>query len=83
MYEELVDRGMTRDVAHEELRSASMVAVETGSNLEEVCRNSESIMKLFDEEDFSGLFEPESHLGSSIQIVNRSIAIARDQVSQK
>jgi len=60
-----------------------MVAVETGSNLEEVCRNSESIMKLFDERDFSGLFEPESHLGSSIQIVNRSIAIARDQASQK
>ena len=80
---ELVDRGMPRDMAHEELRSASMVAVETGSNLEEVCRNSESIMKLFDEGDFSRLFEPESHLGSSIQIVNRSISIAKDQASEK
>lgn len=80
---ELVDRGMPRDTAHEELRSASMVAVESGSNLEEVCRGSESIMKLFDEGEISGLFEPESHLGSSIEIVDRSISIAMGQMSEE
>jgi adenylosuccinate lyase len=80
---ELVDRGMPRDTAHEELRSASMVAVESGSNLEEVCRGSESIMQLFDEGEISGLFEPESHLGSSIEIVDRSISIAMGQMSEE
>jgi len=80
---ELVDRGMPRDVAHEVLRSASMIAVESGSNLEAVCRDSESIMALFDEDEISGLFEPESHLGSSEQIVNRTIEIAREETSEK
>jgi adenylosuccinate lyase len=80
---ELVDRGMPRDMAHEVLRSASMTAVETGSNLESVCRDSESIMDLFDEDEIPDLFEPESHLGSSIKIVNRAIEIAREESSEK
>ena len=80
---ELVDRGMPRDIAHEVLRSASMIAVDSGSNLEAVCRDSESIMDLFDEDEISGLFEPESHLGSSEQIVNRTIEIAREETSEK
>jgi|TARA_B100000959_G_scaffold8728_1_gene8736 adenylosuccinate lyase len=80
---ELVDRGMPRDIAHEVLRSASMIAVDSGSNLEAVCRDSESIMDLFNEDEISGLFEPESHLGSSEQIVNRSIEIAREETSEK
>ena len=79
---ELVDRGMPRDLAHEELRSASMVAVESGSNLEDVCRDSESIMNLFDEHEISGFFEPESHLGSSALIVERAISIARRKTSE-
>jgi hypothetical protein len=40
-------------------------------------------MNLFDEDEISGLFEPESHLGSSAQIVDRSIEIARDESSEK
>ena len=80
---ELVDRGMPRDIAHEELRKASMIAVESGSNLEVVCRESQSIMDVLDESEISGLFEPDSHLGSSVQIVDRSIAIAREQISEK
>ena len=80
---ELVERGMPRDMAHEVLRSASMIAVESGSNLEAVCRDSESIISLFDEDEISGLFEPDSHLGSSVQIVDRSIEIARDESSEK
>jgi hypothetical protein len=60
-----------------------MIAVDSGSNLEAVCRDSESIMDLFDEDEISGLFEPESHLGSSVQIVNSSIEIAREETSEK
>ena len=66
---ELVDRGMPRDRAHEELRSASMEAVESGSNLQEICRNSDGIMKFFEEEEVANLFAPETHLGSSEKIV--------------
>ena len=58
---ELVDRGMPRDRAHEELRSASMEAVESGSNLQEICRNSDGIMKFF-EQEVANLFAPETHL---------------------
>jgi len=80
---ELVERGMPRDMAHEVLRSASMIAAESGSNLEEVCRGTESIMEIFDEDELEGLFEPESHLGSSIEIVERAIEIARTESSEK
>jgi len=79
----LVDRGMPRDQAHEELRAASMIAVSSRSNLEEVCRGSDSIMSLLEEEEISGLFDPRSHLGSSTEIVDNAIAIARKQFSEQ
>ena len=79
---ELVNRGMPRDSAHEELRSASMEAVESGSNLEEICRNSHGIMKLFEEEEVADLFAPESHLGSSEEIVANSVSMARQLCSE-
>ena len=79
---ELVDRGMPRDRAHEELRSASMQAVESSSNLQEICRNSDGIMKFFEEEEVVDLFAPESHLGSSEQIVDNSVSMARELCSK-
>jgi len=80
---ELVDRGMARDSAHEELRSASMIAVERGANLEDVCRDLKSIMEHFDEEEISGLFDPRSHLGSSVAIVENAVSIARKHISEQ
>jgi len=80
---ELVDRGMARDSAHEELRSASMIAVEEGVNLEDVCRASESIMSHLEEDEISGLFDPRSHLGSSVEIVENTISIARELCSEQ
>ena len=80
---ELVDRGMARDSAHEELRSASMIAVEEGVNLEDVCRSSESIMSHLEEDEISGLFDPRSHLGSSVEIVENAISIARELCSEQ
>ena len=35
------------------------------------------------EGEISGLFEPESHLGSSNEIVDRSISIAMGQMSEE
>ena len=79
---ELVNRGMPRDLAHEELRSASMEAVESGSDLEEICRNSIEIMGLFEGGEVAELFAPESHLGSSEEIVANSISMARELCSE-
>ena len=79
---ELVNRGMPRDLAHEELRSASMEAVESGSDLEEICRNSSEIMGLFEGGEVAELFAPESHLGSSEEIVDNSISMARELCSE-
>ena len=79
---ELVDRGMPRDVAHEELRRASMEAVDKGKNLEEVCKRYDSINGLIGVDELSDFFDPRSHLGSSEMIVENAIAIARARCSE-
>ena len=79
---ELVDRGMPRDQAHEELRRASMDAVESGINLEEACRTSDLIMELVEVEELAGFFDPGSHLGSSIEIVKNAVSMARGRCSE-
>jgi adenylosuccinate lyase len=79
---ELVDRGMPRDQAHEELRRASMEAVESGINLEEACRTSDLIMELVEVEELAGFFDPGSHLGSSIEIVKNAVSMARGRCSE-
>jgi len=79
---ELVDRGMPRDEAHEELRGASMDAVESGKNLEVACKSSSRIMELIGEEELSGFFDPESHIGAAKEIADNAISIARERCSE-
>ena len=78
---ELVERGMPRDEAHEELRAVSMKALQEGTKLEDACRSSDSIMNLLGR-DLSGFFDPKSHLGSSGEIVENAIKIARARCSE-
>ena len=79
---ELVDRGMPRDEAHEELRKASMESLDRGVNLEVACNSSNAIMSLIDPDELSGFFKPESHLGSSSELVENAISIAKKRCSQ-
>lgn len=79
---ELVDRGMARDQAHEELRRASMEAVGKGVNLEIACLSSPPIMDLIGKDELAEFFHPDSHLGSSSEIVENSISIARSRYSE-
>ena len=79
---ELVDRGMPREQAHEELRKASMEAMGNGVNLEITCKSSKPIMDLLDEEELSGFFNPESHLGSASEIVESAVSIAMKRCSE-
>tara|TARA_B100000287_G_scaffold401804_1_gene422186 strand:+ start:1168 stop:2520 length:1353 start_codon:yes stop_codon:yes gene_type:complete len=79
---ELVDRGMARGQAHEELRKASMEALDKGVTLEDACKTSTTIMELVNHDELSGFFKPESHLGSSSTIVENAISIARNRCSE-
>ena len=76
----LVDNGMARDVAHEVLRGASMEALESGENLENVCARSVEISEIFSRQELGDLFKPESHLGFSGEIVDEAIRLARDRI---
>ena len=75
---ELVNRGMARDEAHEALRVASMRSIESGVNLEGVCKEMDEVTAIMGLEEIEGCFDPKSHLGSSREIVLRSVASARD-----
>jgi adenylosuccinate lyase len=79
---ELVNRGMPREQAHEELRRASMEAVGNGVNLEITCKSSIPIMELLDEDELSGFFDPGKHLGSASEIVENAVSIARERCSK-
>ncbi|RZD34051.1 MAG: hypothetical protein CXT72_06865 [Methanobacteriota archaeon] len=76
----LVDNGMARDVAHEVLRSASMEALDSGENLEDVCARSIEISEIFSRQELADLFKPESHIGFSGQIVDQAIKLARERI---
>ena len=76
----LVDRGVTRDEAHEMLRAASMVALSSGDTLEDVCASDSGISGIFDSAELSNLFRPEGHLGHSGRIVDEAIARARAMI---
>lgn len=78
---ELVDRGMPRDQAHEELRKASINAIEGSIGLHEACKEVPAITKLIDEDGLRAMFDPRSHLGSSEEIVESAVSIARERCS--
>jgi adenylosuccinate lyase len=73
----LVDKGIARDEAHEMMRTASMGALASGDNLEEVCRRTPRIADAFDSAVLSSLFKPEGHLGHSGRIVDMAVTKAR------
>ena len=71
---------MPRDEAHEVLRSASMNAINSGEDLEDICARSEAISKIFTRQELSDLFKPKSHLGFSGEIVDQAVEIARERI---
>ena len=77
---DLVGKGVARDEAHEILRTASFQAVETGEHLKEICLKTEKLMEVFSEDEMNDMFEPSSHLGVSGEIVDETVALARDAI---
>jgi adenylosuccinate lyase len=77
----LVDNGIPRDEAHEVLRSASMESLEKGIHLEDVCAMTPTISAIFDGDQLHALFDPNSHLGVSGELVDETVALARAQIN--
>ena len=73
----LVERGVTREDAHEILRSASMQAISDGKGLHAACSEDGVVSSLFDELELADLFVPEGHIGHSGRIVDEAVVRAR------
>ncbi len=78
---ELVDRGVSRDVAHEILREASMNTIENQSNLKSECKNNQIIKEKISEDEIDRMFNPLSHIGLSGEIVDNAIKLANNYIS--
>ena len=77
---ELVDAGIPRDEAHEILRSASMVSISENRHLREICGGIEAIARRFNNNQLDEMFEPASHIGVSLELVDEAVAAARAQI---
>ena len=78
---ELVDRGVSRDIAHEILREASMNTIENQSNLKSECMNNQIIKEKISEDEIDRMFNPLSHIGLSGEIVDNAIKLANNYIS--
>ena len=78
----MVDLGMARDQAHEVLRTASFQALSSGDELLAVCERTEAITNLVDTETLASMFDPMSHVGSSAEIVDRTVLAARNDLNR-
>lgn len=77
----LVDKGMPRDEAHEVLRSASMICIENGEELIDVCSRTPEISGLFSPAELEEAFDPMNHLGVTGELVDDAVALARRSIS--
>ena len=72
----LVDKGVSREDAHEILRSASMQAISDGNGLHAACSDDETVSSVFNEAELTELFIPDGHIGHSGRIVDEAVARA-------
>jgi len=77
---ELVDKGVSRDEAHEILRNASMKAIAEGSELQDICANDDVVASRFNQEELDFMFDPKNHIGVSGELVDEAVALARSMV---
>lgn len=77
---ELVDKGVSRDEAHEILRNASMKAISEGRELQDICANDDVVNSRFSQEELDFMFDPKNHIGVSGELVDEAVALARSMV---
>lgn len=77
---ELVDKGVSRDEAHEILRNASMKAISEGRELQDICANDDVVASHFNQEELDFMFDPKNHIGVSGELVDEAVELARSMV---
>jgi adenylosuccinate lyase len=77
---ELVEKGVSRDEAHEILRNASMKAIAEGKELQDICAEDEVIASRFSQEELDFMFDPKNHIGVSGELVDEAVELARSMV---
>ena len=77
---ELVDKGVSRDEAHEILRNASMKAIAEGRELQDICADDDVVASRFSQEELDFMFDPKNHIGVSGELVDEAVALARSMV---
>jgi adenylosuccinate lyase len=77
---ELVDKGVSRDEAHEILRNASMKAISEGRELQDICANDDVVASRFSQEELDFMFDPKNHIGVSGELVDEAVELSRSMV---
>ena len=70
---DLTKRGMSRQEAHEVMRTASMQALAEDRDLAEVLGERAEVTKFVSREDLEGLLDPDAYIGTAVQQVDRLI----------
>ncbi|CAI8231762.1 MAG: Adenylosuccinate lyase [Methanobacteriota archaeon] len=77
----LVEKGVSREEAHEVLRAASMESISKGEELIDICSRNPIIATKLDANELSEVFEPHNHLGVSLELVEECVSKALDAIS--
>ncbi len=77
---ELVNHGISRDDAHEILRTASFTAINNGEELFDVCCRTPEIAASFSVEELETMFDPMNHIGVAQELVDECVALARSSI---
>jgi len=74
---ELVEKGVSREDAHEVLRAASMESISNNEELIDVCARDPLVATKLTAAELEEVFEPQNHLGVSLELVDECVQKAR------
>ena len=74
---ELVEKGVSREDAHEVLRAASMESISNNEELIDVCARDPLVATKLTAAELEEVFEPHNHLGVSLELVDECVQKAR------
>ncbi len=77
----LVDKGVSREEAHEVLREASMESISKDEELIDICARSPLVATKLTAAELEEVFEPKNHLGVSIELVEECVSKALKLIS--
>ena len=74
---ELVEKGVSREEAHEVLRAASMESISNNEELIDVCARNPLVATKLTAAELEEVFEPHNHLGVSLELVDECVQKAK------